>query len=671
MTATRALRLTAQTLVAVGMVALWAAELVGAGAVILVIAIIAVGGWLHERARPAPVVDRVLTVAVAAFALFDVLYLAERVFDGLVRLLILLVLLRFLTARRPRDVRDAGLLTFFMLVASAAVSLGVGFSFVLVAFLVAGTGLLVLAHEVTEAERASPTTGGLGVGRGVVALSLGGAAAALVVTLALFFVIPRIGEATLALGSPARRQVVGFSDRVELGMIGELELDATVAMRVRVDEESLAADAINGLRWRGVALDHFDGRAWTAGRRRRVPVGRGPSGALEIGGTPGPGRTVSQEFYLEPIGTDALFAAPRAVRLTLRGGFAVVDDMGAISVPVPVARLQYTVESVVAGKFPERLGPAVLRRHLQLPPLGPRIPALAREVTAGTRGPAAAAIALTSYLQRQYRYTLDLRRTTDLEPLEEFLFVRRSGNCEYFASALAVMLRSLGIPARVVTGFQRGEWNPYGEYFLVRMADAHAWVEAFIDGADWITLDPSPRGSGAARSSWSGASLYLDALRLRWHRYIVSWSRQDQMRAAASLRQAAVGWTPWRRPGRDWEVRWALPLAAVVAGGSAWLLWRSRVPRVAVRSAPVPEFYRRALRVLARRGLRPRQDETAREFAGRVGATAPTDAVGFARVTAAYEAVRFGATTLGLDERAAVDACVGALVRRRRRLSTA
>ncbi len=666
MTADRALRLTTQTLVVVGLVALWAADLIGAAAAILVTGVMLLGGWLRERVRPALAVDQVLAVAVAVFAVFDVLYLADRVFDGLVRLLILLVLLRLLTARRPREVRDAGLLTFFMLVASAAVSLGVAFSFVLVAFLVAGTGLLVLAHELTEAERAGSTSGGLAVGRGVVAVSLGGAAGALLVTLVLFFVIPRIGEATLALSSPGRRQVVGFSDRVELGAIGELEMDATVVMRVRVSEQTLAPDLLDALRWRGVALDHFNGHAWSAGRRRRVPLGRGPGGTLELGGAPGQGRPVSQEFFLEPIGTDALFATPRAVRLGLRGGFAMIDDMGALSVPLPVARLQYTVESVVAGKVPERLSAAVLARHLQLPPLSPRIAARAREVTAGTRGSAAAALALTNHLHREYRYTLDLRRTTALEPLEEFLFVRRSGNCEYFASALAVMLRSLGIPARVVTGFQRGEWNPYGEYFLVRMADAHAWVEAYIDGAGWITLDPSPRVAGPARSTWSGASLYFDALRLHWHRYIVSWSRQDQIRAAGSLRRAAVGWTPWRLPGRQWEGRWALPLGALVVGAGAWLLWRGRAPRAAARPAPVPPFYRRALRLLARRGLRPRVDETAREFAGRVGVVVPADAAGFTRLTAAYETVRFGATALAPEERAAIDVCLGALARRRR-----
>src|SRR5947207_3960423 len=118
--------------------------------------------------------------------------------------------------------------------------------------------------------------------------------------------------------------------------------------------------------------------------------------------------------------------------------------------------------------------------------------------------------------------------------------VRRSGNCEYFAAALAVMLRTLDVPARVVNGFQRGEWNPYGGYWVVRMRDAHSWVEAHIDGA-WVTLDPSPRGAVPA-APISTLTLYVDGLRMRWYRYVVGWSRQDQVNTAGAVRRIAWSW---------------------------------------------------------------------------------------------------------------------------------
>ena len=89
---------------------------------------------------------------------------------------------------------------------------------------------------------------------------------------------------------------------------------------------------------------------------------------------------------------------------------------------------------------------------------------------------------MEAFLRTKFRYTLDIERVSQLDPLQEFLFVRRAGHCEYFAAAMAVMLRSLGVPARVVNGFQRGEWNPYGQYYIVRYYDAHSWVEAFMPG---------------------------------------------------------------------------------------------------------------------------------------------------------------------------------------------
>jgi hypothetical protein len=663
MSAEQAIRITAFIVVAVGITALGVAELLSPVGVGLAAVGLVVGGLTRERIPRS--MDAALTAAVAAFAVVDVLYLAGRVFDALVRFLVMLVLLRLITARNSRECRDAGLLAFFMPVASAAVSLGLWFSFVFVAFLVAGTMLLVLGHELAEAER----TGGpvaaraLPAGRGVLTLGLAAAAGSLMVTLALFFVIPRIGEATLALTAPNRRMITGFSDRVELGTIGELETDSTVAMRVRVSDLDLPPYLIDDLRWRGVVLDYFDGKAWTIARRRRSPLGRGLMGEGQQGGIPGGGQLVTQEVFLEPIGTDTLFAAPHVLRLRSSSGVALVDDMRALSMSHLASRFEYTVESLVGGGARERLSPAAHTRFLQLPPIAPRIAALAREVTAGTADPAVATRTLTEYLRREFKYTLSLERTTTLEPLEEFLFTRRAGNCEYFASALAVMLRSLGIPARVVTGFQRGEWNPYGEYFLVRMSDAHAWVEAHVGEAGWVTFDPSPRDE-RFHAVWAGANLFLDALRLRWHRYIVSWSSRDQLAAAATVRQAAKDWWNWREQWPHWRLPWTWPVLLSAAGVIAWVLWRHGWT-ASGRRVRVPDFYRQALRTLARRGLRPRPGETAREFAARVGGRRASPDVGFERITAVYEGVRFGARQLTPSERAEIQACLRSLAQAR------
>jgi len=669
MPALAALRLAVYLTVAAGVAALHLGGLVGAVGIGLFGAALLLGWWLRDRRQETPGLLRALVIAIALVAGLDLLYFAESAFDGFVRLLVLLVLLRLFTARTPRALRDAGLLAFFMLVASTAVTFSLGFLFVFVAFVAAGVAMLILAQDLAEAERAGGETGvarAPGAGRGFVALGLAASAASLLVTLALFFVIPRVGEATLALRQPLRRMLIGFTDRVELGAIGELETDDTVAMRVEVGGGPPPAEAFAHLRWRGITLERFDGRAWTTERPRRVAFRRPTTGAFEVWPEPREGGVpLRQAVFLEPIGTDAVFAAPHAVRAWFRSVSALVDDSGAIAVPVPSARLQYTVESHVGAEpWGGPLGGGERSRYLQLPPLSPRFAALAQQVAGEAGTDAAAAAALVRYLSRPpFRYTLTLERATALDPLEEFVFVRRAGNCEYFAAALVVMLRTLGIPARMVNGFQRGEWNPYGGYFLVRMGDAHSWVEAHVDGRGWITLDPSPREPPDAGGGSARVSLWLDALRVRWYRYIVSWSRQDQVQVAAAIGRAALTSSPWRLPGLSWipASGLVLPAMAVVAGVFGWLAWRRIGPLTRAGAPPVPRFYRRALRALARRGLRPAPEETAREFARRVAQTAPALGGPLARVTEAYEAVRFGAAILDGRGAAEVDGALRVL----------
>ena len=119
---------------------------------------------------------------------------------------------------------------------------------------------------------------------------------------------------------------------------------------------------------------------------------------------------------------------------------------------------------------------------------------------------------------------------------------------------MAVMLRSLGVPARVVNGFQRGEWNPYGQYYIVRYYDAHSWVEAYLPDAGWVTFDPTPRATVDVLAGRTPAFLYLDSLRLQWHRYVVNWTLRDQIRAVQSMQLRLARLRGWSA-GLDPETR--------------------------------------------------------------------------------------------------------------------
>ncbi len=673
----RSIAVAVYLLVADGVAALFLGGLVGPVGLV-VLAGLAAGSWWQEPLRQR--VERVPRLGVAILALgaaalaAEVAVTAPSMLDVFTHLLVFLLLVKLYTRRTRRDARDVAFLTFFMLVAASPVTTSVVFLALFVTFLVVGTWLLMLRHVSNEADDATPTAlptpPALGFGRDLFNLSLAASGATIAVTALLFVIIPRLGQAALPMQPGGARMVSGFTERVRLGAFGEIEADAAVVMRVQLTQFAGgrgAPEALPTLRWRGIAFDHFDGREWTVGRstlkltlRRDLPV---PFPIHEHYGGP----VLTQEVHLEPLGSAMIFGAPRVVRLQGRSDFVTVDDLGNIAVAAPSARLQYTVESEPEIGDPRRLRIADTllphdarwqARYTQLPSLSPRIAALAREVTAGSTDAYDAATRLTAWLSRELTYTRVLEAPTTADPLEDFLFVRRAGNCEYFAAALAVMLRSLGIPSRVVNGFQRGEWNPYGRYFMVRLRDAHSWVEVFIDGAGWVTLDPSPRGVVELPLA---AALWLDALRMSWHRYVVTYSFHDQLAAVESVRRttwslsaAALRPSEWL-PGVPRPVLAGLALvvtAFVVAAG-----WRRRRSVGAVRAAP--SFYTRALRLLARRGFAPGIGETAREFVGRVPAA--VGAAPLARLTDAYERVRFGEAVLTPAERADVAAALAEL----------
>jgi transglutaminase-like putative cysteine protease len=666
----RALAAAIYVLVADGLAALALGGLLDAPRLVLVAAL-AVGSWWQEPLRRRLAAVRGLgpgVVALAAAVLVgEIALVADGMLDVFTRLLVFVLLVKLYALRTLRDARDVAFVAFFMLVAASPVTTSVVFLVLFVTFLVVGTWLLMFRHVLYEAEIvAGPRNR---IGREILRLALAASATTVLVTAVLFLVIPRVGQAALPLRTSASRMVAGFAEHVKLGAFGEIEADATVVMRVR-----LAGFTGGGapeqlpLRWRGVAFDHFDGRAWTVSpatpkltlrRERPVPFPvHAPRGHAVL----------TQEIDLEPLDSPMVFGAPRVVSLQGRADVVTLDDLGNVAVESPAARLHYTVESEPehggdrhpAPDLRAPLDPRWRARYTQLPPVSPRIAALAREVTAGSVDAGGAARRATAWLSRELTYTRRLEAPTLDDPLEDFLFVRRAGNCEYFAAALAVMLRSVQVPARVVNGFQRGEWNPYGRYFMVRLRDAHSWVEVFVDGEGWTTFDPSPRGAVDATPAAPPAVLWLDSVRMSWHRYVVSFSLHDQLTAVESVRGALRAWSTAALRPSAWPAsgRAAAAAAAVAVALAALVVWRRRGP-LAAGGGEVPAFYARALRVLARRGLRPGPAETAREFAAR-WAGAPW-AAPLAMLTTVYERVRFGGAVLTPAESADVAAALAAL----------
>ena len=158
---------------------------------------------------------------------------------------------------------------------------------------------------------------------------------------------------------------------------------------------------------------------------------------------------------------------------------------------------------------------------------------------------------MEQYLSTHFRYTLELPRSLPQDPLANFLFERKKGHCEYFASSMAVMLRSLHIPSRIVTGFRGGEFNDLTGQYVVRASDAHSWVEAYFPGSGWISFDPTPAGNLPTRTGWSRMQLYMDAaavisgangLSIMTPATSALWGRMQLTAAGVSLTRLAGGW---------------------------------------------------------------------------------------------------------------------------------
>jgi len=310
------------------------------------------------------------------------------------------------------------------------------------------------------------------------------------------------------------------------------------------------------------------------------------------------------------------------------------------------------------------LDPAPSARYRQLPAnLDARIATLSERVTlrAGARNGYDKARAIEAYLRENYGYTLDLKAGGP-EPLSDFLFNIKEGHCEYFATAMAVMLRTQGIAARVVNGFLPGEYNSAAGAFTVRQSDAHSWVEVYFPRtSSWVTFDPTPPAGRTARERTGLAgylSKYSEAFELMWFQYVIGYDKQEQRSLVTSLRKGLVDFQD--SISRIYRARSAssfvgkplliglasltfLVIVVLLTRRVRNLGWRRGLKIWSSASdaehAPV-DFYERLLTILARRGLTRAAHQTPLEFAVLAGADEA------ALITSAYNRVRFGNQSL-------------------------
>ena len=630
----------------------------------------------------------ILTLIYVFIYLADYFFLSRSFLGANVHLVLFLIVVRLFSLQRTRDHYMLAALSFLMVLAAAVLTVGSVFLLSFAGFLLVAVVTFVLmemrhsvAAEPTHAQDPRVPSPAQPMAYALLAIAPALVLMILAGSFLIFFFLPRVSSRYLSAYTPTSDVSTGFTDRVQLGRIGQIQQSSAVVMHVEIQNDLQGA---YDLKWRGVALSAFDGRVWSNSfeQTQLRPAGDGsyrlaPLPLVDPRDTSAiVGRPIRYRVLMEPLGTNVFFLAERPQ--SLKGNFQRVstDAGGAVynlDADNPINR--YEAESQLAEIDSDELrlaantAPAGMDDYLKLPPLDIRIAKLAEEITAAAPSNYEKAIALEHYLATHFGYTLQLPSSLPQDPLANFLFERKHGHCEYFASSMAVMLRSLRIPSRMVTGFRGGEFNDLTGQYVVRASDAHSWVEAYFPGSGWISFDPTPAGSLPTHTGWSRMQLYVDAAASFWREWIINYDIGHQRTlgkgAATTSRQFFEEARRWierqhrallrsARRAHDhftnFSVRWlggSMALAAVLitllnlrrmVSGLRNRSLRAHPERAPRESAAL--WYERMVVRMARLGWRKSPSETPLDFVAAIQETALQKKV--ARFTRAYESARFG-----------------------------
>jgi transglutaminase-like putative cysteine protease len=626
-----------------------------------------------------------LTLIYVLIYLADYFFLSRSFLAATVHLVLFTMVVRLFSLQKTRDHYTLAVLSFLMVLASAVLTVGSVFLFSFAIFLLVAVVTFVLMEmrhsvsaEQTHAQDPRVTFPSQRMVYGLVAIAPVLMLMIMAGSFLIFFMLPRISSRYLSAYTPTSDVSTGFTDRIQLGRIGQIQQSSAVVMHIEIQNDTRG---VYDLKWRGIALSNFNGSEWSNSddQIRLQPASDGSYRLAPLlkphGAAPLTGRSIHYHVLMEPLGTNVFFLAEKPQSLqgnfrqvTMDGGGAVYD----LDTDHPITR--YDADSQLGEvdsddlRLSPNTAPAGMEKYLELqPPPDGRIPKLAEEITSKAPSNYDKAVALEQYLSTHFGYTLELPHSPSKDPVANFLFERKKGHCEYFASSMAVMLRSLHIPSRIITGFRGGEFNDLTGQYIVRASDAHSWVEAYFPGSGWISFDPTPAGNAPA--GWSRMQLYIDAAASFWREWIINYDVGHQRTlgrdAATNSRHFFDDARRWiRRQHRallnaarraqehfgNFPARWLGGLVAFSAGLILLLNLRRlirglRAHRLRAHPERAPResaalWYDRMVGRLARLGWRKSPSQTPLDFVAAIQETSLQKRV--ARFTQAYESARFG-----------------------------
>jgi transglutaminase-like putative cysteine protease len=615
------------------------------------------------------------------------------------RLIITLTGVKLLQKKSDRDWIFLYLMAFFEVLLAAGLSISATYLASLVLYLLVMVCAIIAFEIRKSSQRVSERTKGLIRNDGnesneaAVSIKRLPAISALLIVmivclgLPLFFFLPRVGGAGFGGSEKGVEARSGFSDVVQLGNIGKIQQSNDIVMRARIDGRPGEQP---DLYWRGIALDTFDGKAWGRSNFAKDVYAKGERDLIPLDLAASRESIMSETVYLEPLDTPVLFGLPKIVGIQTNLPAVSKDVDGGISIARPSERISYRILSDRSTTPIEELRTdnkkysSDAERFLELPEnIDPRIGKLAVQVTSAYSNRYDKATAIEQYLQTNFGYTLELKAGGP-DPLADFLFNVREGHCEYFATAMAIILRTQGIATRVVNGFHQGDYNETADIYVVRQKNAHSWVEVYFPRSDtWVKFDPTPPAGQIAPSGEVGftgtINKYLEALETYWIQYFVSYDKREQRSLANNFRS---GFGQYQQNFRsflsqakgvlgDWwaavsgergarasitAIGYALAyIAGTIAGLMLFVwfgrkivklrVWQRLTDRFRRRSnGSIVEFYDRMLKILASKGFVRQPHLTPLEFAYALRIPEVVN------VTEKYNRVRFGENDLTLTE---------------------
>ncbi len=682
-------------LVATGFATLAATGRLDPLALIMVTSALLLRGYLLLRRIKLVIPERwtsAFTILYVLFYVVDYYFLSGAFVPATVHLVLFSLVVKLFSVHRDRDHVYLAVLSFLAVLAAAVMTVDSLFLGAFSLFMLLAVTTFI-SMEMRRSSKVAVVRARENAAKPMaMAWALSGAGVAilgavLIFAAGIFFLLPRLSAGYLSNFAPRNEWVSGFSDNVQLGMIGQIKQSDTIVMHVQIEGDHGSATE---LKWRGIALANFDGRRWfnfinQAGELRSerglfdLRAEQMRLGNLPRVAKPGAFRPLSYRVSMEPLGTNIVFLASVPTAISSSFQYISLDEGGSV---FNLDRRRLTETYTATSEVPQQetsllrtrrsglaqIPPAVAITYRQLPHLDPRVRTLAEQITAGAATDYDKAIGIEQYLKAHFTYTLDMGTRAPADPLVYFLFERKQGHCEYFASAMAVMLRTVGVPARIVNGFRGSEYNDLTGSYIVRGRNAHSWVEAYIGGT-WVAFDPTPPDPVRTNRRWTRLLLYVDAAREFWREWVILYDFQRQQSltntAVAESRSVWTRSSGWfhrayekmlqrarrmleraSKNPRPWGVYGFGAVAAIILllnGPRLWNLFtRQRVARNPHRApqAAASIWYARLTSRLARRGWQKLPTQTPQEFAATI--TDPVVAAPVAQFTLHYERARFG-----------------------------